>query len=101
MLLYNITIAVDKQIEDEWKTWMKTTLIPQVMNTGLFLDYRLYKVITHDDPGSESYCIQYYVESIEKFNEYLNQHAKVFLEQQRQRYPDQHAAFQTLLEQID
>ena len=101
MLLYNITIGVDTQIEKEWKEWMKTSLIPQVMQTGLFRDYKFYKVLTHDDPASVSYCVQYFVESIDQFNQYLEHHAKGFLDQQRQRYPDRHAAFQTLLEEID
>jgi len=101
MLLYNITIAIDAPIEQEWKEWMCQSHIPQVMSTGLFIDYRFYKVLTHDDPASVSYCVQYFVETIENFNQYLQQHAPAFMEQQRQRYPDRHAAFQTLLEQID
>lgn len=100
MLLYNITIAVDAQIEQEWKEWMKTSHIPQVMGTGLFMDFKFYKMLTHDDPASVSYCVQYFVETIENFNQYLQQHAPGLMEQQRQRYPDRHAAFQTLLEQV-
>lgn len=100
MLLYNVTIAVDTQIEQEWKLWMKSTFIPQTMATGLFQSFRFYKVLTHDDPASVSYCVQYFVETIEQFNRYLSEHASGFLELQRQQYPDRHAAFQTLLEEI-
>jgi hypothetical protein len=100
MLLYNITIAVDAPIEQEWKNWMKQEFIPESMKTGLFTDFRFYKVLTHDDPASVSYCVQYFVETIEQFNQYLNAHAQALLEQQRLKFPDRHAAFQTLLEEI-
>ena len=100
MLLYNITIAVDAQIEQEWKEWMKLTLIPQTLQSGLFHSHRFYKVLTHDDPATVSYCVQYFIETIEQFNLYLKDHAPGFLEQQRLKYPDRHAAFQTLLEEI-
>ncbi|MFZ9982098.1 MAG: DUF4286 family protein [Cyclobacteriaceae bacterium] len=100
MLLYNITIAVDAPIEQEWKDWMKKEFIPECMKTGLFKDFRFYKVLTHDDPASASYCVQYFVETIEQFNQYLNVHAQALLEQQRLKFPDRHAAFQTLLEEI-
>lgn len=100
MLLYNITIAVDAPIEQEWKDWMQTELIPKSMETRLFTGYRFYKVLTHDDPASVSYCVQYFVETIEQFNQYLKNHAQGFLELQRLKFPDRHAAFQTLLEEI-
>jgi hypothetical protein len=100
MLLYNITIAIDQSIESQWTDWMKSEHIPQVMQTGLFSGYRFYKVLTHEDPASASYCVQYLVESIEKFNEYLSTHATGFMEIHRKKYPDQHAAFQTLLEEV-
>jgi hypothetical protein len=101
MLLYNITIAVDTPIEQEWKDWMRTELSPKSMATGFFTGYRFYKVLTHDDPASVSYCVQYFVETIEQFNQYLKEYAQAFLEQQRLKFPDRHAAFQTLLEEIN
>lgn len=100
MLLYNITIGIDQSIESEWTVWMKTEHIPQVMQTGLFTGFRFYKVLTHDDPGTASYCVQYFVESIDKFNQYLSEHAPAFMDIHRNKYPDQHAAFQTLLEEV-
>ena len=58
MLLYNVTFGIDKQIEDEWISWMKANYIPAMMETGLFTEYKMYKVLTHDDEGSVSYSVQ-------------------------------------------
>jgi len=100
MLLYNITIAIDTPLETEWASWMKEQAIPQMMTSGLFLEYRFYKVLTHDDPASASYCLQYFASSINQVNHYLKDYAPHFLSMLRERYPDRHAVFQTLLEEV-
>ena len=65
MLLYNITFGIDKGIEEEWIAWMKENYLPEVLKTGMFSDYKMYKVLTHDDETSVSYSIQCFSSSIE------------------------------------
>ena len=43
MVLYNVTINIDYAVHDEWLDWMKNVHIPDVMNTGLFIDCKLCK----------------------------------------------------------
>jgi hypothetical protein len=100
MLLYNVTFGVDKQIEEEWIVWMKSNYIPDIMKTGLFSDYKMYKVLTHDDETSVSYSVQCFSEGIEKVLKYLNDFAPALVEAHRLRFKDQHVAFNTLLEEI-
>ncbi len=100
MILYNVTIGIDIDIELEWVTWMKETHIPDVLNTGVFQSFKFYKVLSHDDDGSVSYCIQYFTDSIEKFNMYIKDHAPSLVEEHRARFKDKHVAFRTLLEEV-
>ena len=100
MLLYNITIGIDKEVEQEWLSWMKEIHLPAVMSKNIFVDYKFYKVLTHDDEGSSSYCIQYFTPTIEQFQNYLHNYAQQFIEDQRSRFKDKHVAFQTLLEEL-
>jgi len=100
MLLYNVTFGVDKQIEGEWITWMKANYIPAIMDTGLFSNYKMYKVLTHDDESSVSYSVQCFSESIEKVLTYLNEVAPPLVEAHRLRFKDHHVAFNTLLDEI-
>lgn len=100
MLLYNVTFGIDKQIEEEWITWMKANYIPTIMETGLFSDYKMYKVLTHDDESSVSYSVQCFSESIEKVLKYLNEVAPALVEAHRLRFKDQHVAFNTLLDEL-
>src|SRR5690349_8057948 len=47
MLLYNVTVGIDKVLEAEWLIWMRDQHIPAVMATGYFKEYKMYKVL-HD-----------------------------------------------------
>lgn len=100
MILYNVTIGIDKDIEAEWVAWMKTEHIPEILETGIFVHHKFYKVLSHDDDTSVSYCIQYFTKSIEQFNLYLKEHAPAFVEKHRIRFKDKHVAFRTLLEEV-
>lgn len=100
MLLYNVTFGVDKQIEQEWLVWMRKNYIPAIMNTGLFVSNRIYKVLTHEEETSVSYSIQCFAPSIEHVLQYLNEFAPKLVEAHRIRFKDQHVAFNTLLEEV-
>lgn len=100
MILYNVTIGIDKEIEGEWVAWMKAEHIPEVLATGIFVDHKFYKVLSHDDENTVSYCIQYFTPAIEHFNVYLQQHAPGLVEKHRAKYKDRHVAFRTLLEEV-
>lgn len=40
MLKYIVTIAIDSSIADEWKTWMLTKHIKDVMSTKCFTNFK-------------------------------------------------------------
>ena len=101
MLLYNETIGIDKDIEQEWLVWMKGIYIPDMMASGVFSDFKIYKILTHDDEGSVSYCIQYFTPTIEQFNHYLEAVAPTLAEKHHQHFKDRHVAFRTLLEGVE
>ncbi len=100
MLLYNVTVGIDKDAEEEWLTWMKTVHIPNVMNTGMFLHSRMYKVLHDQEDGTISYSIQYFARSIDEIQQYLEVFAPALVEQHRQKFQNRHVAFRTLLEEI-
>lgn len=98
--LYNVTVGVDKDIEGEWLLWMKEYYLPRVMNSGAFIEYKIYKVLTHEDEGSVSYSIQYFSDAIEKIVYFLNNDGKNLVEELRAKYKDRHVVFNTLLQEL-
>lgn len=100
MLLYNVTVGVDKEIEQEWLQYIREKHIRNVMDTGLFLDSKIYKVLHDQDEDTISYSIQYFARSIEDIQQYLEVFAPVLIEEHRKKFLNRHVAFQTLLEEV-
>ncbi|QCK13560.1 DUF4286 family protein [Mangrovivirga cuniculi] len=101
MVLYSVTVNVDKDIEEEWLDWMKTSHIPKVLNTGMFKEYKMFRLL-NEESGVEgtTFSIQYFAEDINKINEYLENHAPDLINEHYEKYKDRHVSFRTLLEQI-
>ena len=100
MILYNETVGIDLSIESEWLAWMKSTYIPQVMKTGMFVEFKIYKVLTSEDEGTISYSVQYFAKSMDEVEKYLDKFAPLLIEELREKFKDHHAAFRTLLEEM-
>ena len=45
MIIYNVTISIDKEVENHWLDWMKNTHIPDVMQKALFIDCKISRVL--------------------------------------------------------
>jgi len=99
MLLYNETFGIDKEIEQEWLRWMKETGVPKTLETGLFVGWKIYKVLHDDNEGSVSYSVQYFAESIQHINLFLDKYAPALMEEHRGHFQNRHVTFRTLLEE--
>ena len=87
MIYYQINIRVKKDISNQWLEWMKKTHIPEVLDTGYFISYKISKVIK---PVSEDdiveFSIVYKCESFERYLDYSvkaasdlqNKHTEMF-----------------------
>ncbi len=100
MFLYNVTVGVDKSIEQEWLQWMKTEHILDVLNTGMFVTAKIYKVLHETEEGTVSYSTQYFAESISHVEKYLEEFAPALREEVNKRFAGKHVAFRTLLEEV-
>lgn len=100
MILYNITINVTPDIEEDFISWMKAVHIPEVLETGIFNDHKFFRLLHESEDGSTNYCIQYFTESMEQMMEYEKKHAAHLRAKTQERYQDKAIAFRTLLETI-
>ena len=100
MFLYNVTVGVDKEIEQEWLQYMREKHIRDVLNTGMFVEHKMYKVLHDQDDGTISYSIQYFARTIEDVEKYLEVFAPVLIEEHRKKFHNRHVAFRTLLEEV-
>ncbi len=100
MILYNVTVGIDKLAEKDWLLWMSEDHIPKIMATGFFNDFKVFKVLSHEDTETSSYSVQYFSDSLDKIEDYLENHAPALASEHQLRFKDKHAVFRTLLEEV-
>lgn len=96
MILYNVTVNIDEDVHDDWLDWMKSVHIPDVMNTGLFLEAKISRILAEEE-GGRSYAIQYLCESMEIYEQYQSVFAPSLQADHTNRYKGKFVAFRTLL----
>jgi hypothetical protein len=102
MIVYNVTCNVEKNMAEEWLQWMRTEHIPEVMETGCFLEYKILKLFNpeQDDEGI-NYAIQYTSESIEKLEHYRKTFGPGLQAKTLSKYGDKVLAYRSVLEVIE
>ena len=101
MIIYNVTVKVDNSIAGAWLDWMKKEHIPDLMRTGLFLDYRLSKLLEQDETEGITYTVQYFCESLERYHTYIAEHAQRMRDEGINRFGSAFVAFRTIMEVED
>jgi hypothetical protein len=100
MIIYNVTVNIDNSVHDEWLQWMKDVHIPDVMNTGMFTESRVLKILGEEESGGTTYSIQYTCKSMNEFRQYEELFAPALRAEVNQKYKDKFVAFRTLLEVV-
>jgi predicted GIY-YIG superfamily endonuclease len=98
VIIYNVTIKVAPEIDDMWVKWMKEEHMNDLVNTGLFTDSRLCRLLEQDDSEGRTYTAQYFCQTMEDYNTYIDQYAPIMREKGIKRFGDKFIAFRTVME---
>ena len=98
MIIYNVTIKVSKSIADNWMQWLKEEHIPEVTGTGCFTNANILQLLEIDDDEGPTYAIQYFAESREKYDFYIENFAGLMREKSFQKWGDQFIAFRSVMQ---
>jgi hypothetical protein len=101
MIVYNITIKILPQIETEWLIWQKNEHIPEIMSTGLFYDYRFYRLLEEDESDGLTYVVQYFAYSKENYNNYISSFAEKLRDKAIARWGEKFLAFRTVMQVVN
>ncbi len=100
MFIYNVTVNISDDIQNEWVSWMKATHIPDVMKTGCFVDSQMVKVLYVNDEG-HTYSIQYKFLEMADIERYQKEFAPKLQAEHSEKFKDKYAAFRTILQIVD
>ena len=98
MILYNVTVAVDEAIHNEWLEWMKEVHIPNVMATKRFVDTKMYRVLLEKE-NEITYSIQFFSNNMSQLQLYQALDAKRLQDEHQEKFSDKVVAFRTILEE--
>ncbi|GAB3330611.1 DUF4286 family protein [Marivirga atlantica] len=100
MIIYNVTINVEKEVENQWVAWMKEKHIPDILATGFFDDYKMLRLLNETENEGETYAVQYFTDSLDKLEQYMVEHAPRLREAHLEKFQNKCLSFRTFLETI-
>ncbi len=98
MYIYNVTINVEDAVRESWLHWMQQTHIPDMLETGIFTEARLCRVMVDEETGGTTYAVQYTARSVEGLKEYYALHAERLRGDAIAKFGEKTVAFRTELE---
>jgi len=100
MIIYNVTVNVDHDVAEDWLNWMIDIHIPDVLNTGMFQDYSILRLIDDEKSGGITYAIQYRAQNMAMYERYKEEFAPALQADAMQKFAGKFVAFRTLLEVV-
>jgi len=101
MIVYNVTVKVNWNILEDWLTWELDEDIPAVLATGLFYDYKFFRLLEQDETEGPTFVVQYFTGSLENYEKYMVESAPVRQESGRNKWGDGFIAFRTLMSLVN
>jgi hypothetical protein len=101
MILYNITINIDKDVHDEWLPWMKNHYVPSIMATGYFSEYKIMRLMNEQENDGSTYSFQYFSTDLHKVKEYQQKKEGLIIKPLYQKYQNKFVEFRSMLEILE
>lgn len=99
MYIYNVTINIQEEVEQQWLDWMRTEHIPAMLQTGKFSKALLTRVNVEEPMGGVTYSAQYTTLNKATLQAYYKENAAE-LRSQIKRFEGKFVVFRTELEII-
>lgn len=101
MIVYNITIKIDPAIEAAWIQWQQQEHIPDIMASGQFTQWKMFRLLDQDDTEGMTFVIQYFAPSLENYSKYIAEYAPVLRKKAFDRWGERFIAFRTVMEVVN
>ena len=100
MILYNVTVKVEKEIAEEWLRWMQETHVPAVMATGRFTEYKLCRIL-HEEEDGLTFAVQYFSPDMATFHQFYLEDSPRLQKAHKDRFGERYVTIRTLMEVLE
>ncbi|HRP57185.1 DUF4286 family protein [Agriterribacter sp.] len=101
MIVYNITTKILPRIKEQWLQWQTSEHIPEIMATGLFDAYKLYRLLEQDESEGLTFTIQFFTSSWQRYQQYTNTCSAFMQKKAAGKWGDQCIAFRTVMQLVN
>ncbi len=101
MLIYNTTYHLVDEVEKNFLIWIKESVIPTNLNSGLMKNPRMCKLLSHQEAGNSSYTLQWEVDNTAVLHEWHMKLGAKQHEEMGQIFGDKVISLPTLMEEVD
>ncbi len=100
MIIYNITSKIHPGIETQWLQWQKEEHIPEIMRSGQFTGYNIFRLLEQDDSEGPTYIIQFTTPSSAHYQRYLDEFDSSHRQKAFNKWGDLFIAFRTSMQVV-
>jgi Domain of unknown function (DUF4286) len=100
MIIYNVTIKVNKAIADQWLTWLKEEHITDIIETGCFTHATILHLLEMDDAEGITYAVQYHASSKDLYDRYIDNFSAKMRKKGIDKWGNQFIAFRSVMEVV-
>lgn len=102
MILLSTTMNIEVPLHDEWFQWIKTSYLPAMMDTGLFVGKKVLRLLNEEqyNPGI-TYSFQFSLKSIKDLELYSLQFEASIDSMLFHKYKDKCMVFKTVLKEVE
>ena len=101
MIVYNITTKILPQIKEQWLHWQINEHIPEIMATGLFDEYKVYRLMEQDESEGLTFTVQYFTSSWQRYQQYVDTCSASMRKKAVVKWRNQCIAFRTVMQLVN
>ena len=101
MFIFNTTYLVSDRVHDTWLKWVKEEHIPFMMNSTLFTQPQVARVITSAKEDGTSFSVQFHVRDMQTLKIWNKEFSLLFQNKCSDKFGSEVVFFTTVLELVD
>lgn len=100
LILYNTTIKVDHDINEDFLTWIQDEHFPEVLSSGMVTEVAKYCLLGVDSEDGMTYSLQYRLQDLGTYNEFIVVIDSKFKKALPERYGLKQVSFSSVLQKV-
>lgn len=101
MIVFNNTIKVHHSIAEKWIEWLQQEHIPGILETGMFNDHKIYRLLNHDDDEGITFTIQFFTTTVQRYQQYIDAFAPAMQQKAFEKWGNLFIGFQTAMQLVN